>query len=72
LTNTIHGFDFKNAGRRVELVSLYGGDKYTQLKPSDKGTYEFYNLYGKQHNIKWDDGSTLMLIEGKDVFKFIS
>ena len=66
--------DRSNEGRRVELVSC--DDPYTRLKPGDQGTYEFANITGEgrdrmvQHNIKWDSGSTLMLIEGHDSFKF--
>jgi len=58
--------DRTNAGRRVELI--HTDDPYTSLKPGSRGTYEF--RLGEQHSIKWDDGSSLMLIEGKDRFKF--
>jgi len=64
--------DKKNQGRRVELI--YTNDSYTKLKPGDKGTYQMCILQpdGRhQHCIKWDNGSTLILIEGIDLFKFI-
>jgi len=64
--------DKTNEGRRVELV--YTDDPYTKLKPGDKGTYQFklvQQLIENQHCIKWDSGSNLILLEGKDQFKFI-
>lgn len=62
-----------NEGKRVELIQT--DDPYTKLKPGDRGTYQFflkqqYPLQS-QHCIKWDNGSTLSLLEGKDSFKFI-
>ena len=66
------GIDKTNAGRRVQLV--YCNDPYTNLKCGDQGTYEYANRCGfeTQHSIKWDNGSTLMLLEGVDSFKFLS
>jgi len=61
-----------NNGRRVELV--HTDDKWTKLKPGDKGTYEYmiWQPSGKhQHSIKWDDGSNLMLVQGIDKFRFV-
>lgn len=65
------GFDKKDAGRRVELVSVR--DPYTWMKPGEKGTYVMLNILedGSQHIIDWDCGSNLMLIEGVDTFKFL-
>lgn len=61
-----------NAGRRVELV--YTNDPYTRLKPGDQGTYEWALLSEMmiQHSIKWDDGSSLMLLGGTDRFKWLT
>lgn len=66
-------FDKTNKGRKVELI--FTDDKYTRLKTGDKGTYQMCLVQpdGRhQHCIDWDSGSKLMLIEGKDRFKFIS
>jgi hypothetical protein len=61
-------FDEGNKGKRVKLT--YTNDPYTQLKSGDMGTYQGC-LDGRQHCIKWDSGSSLMLIEGTDSFEFI-
>ncbi len=65
--------DKSNEGKRVELI--YTDDPYTKLLPGDKGTYQFCiahkGMMENQHSIKWDDGSNMMLLEGKDRFKFI-
>jgi len=67
--------DESNKGRRVELVSC--DDPYTKLRPGDKGTYEYTMTTGDgrdrmiQHSIKWDSGSTLMMVGGHDSFKFL-
>jgi len=62
----------KDKGRRVELIST--NDQYTKLKPGDKGTYEFLikqsNPLENQHSIKWDSGSSLMMVRG-DSWKFV-
>ena len=61
-----------DAGRRVELI--YTDDPYTRLKPGDRGTYQFLltqTVIENQHCIKWDNGSSLTLLEGKDQFKFV-
>jgi len=59
--------DETDKGRRVELIHTVDG--YTKLKPGDKGTYQF--KLKDQHVIKWDEGSSLILLEGVDKFKFI-
>lgn len=64
--------DKRNRGRKVELV--YTSDSYTKLKAGSKGTYDLciQQPDGRhQHCINWDNGSTLMLLEGVDRFKFI-
>lgn len=63
--------DRTNSGKRVELI--HTSDDHTRLRSGAKGTYQFANIssMGIQHNIRWDDGSLLMLIEGEDNFKFV-
>lgn len=65
--------DKSNEGRRVELI--HTDDPYTKLRPGAKGTYQFCldqeGAMEDQHHIKWDSGSTLSLLQGKDRFKFI-
>jgi len=63
--------DKKNEGKRVELI--FTDDPWTKLVPGSKGTYRFANIQPgiTQHMIRWDDGSSLSLIEGVDQFKFI-
>ena len=64
--------DYKNKGRRVELIDT--NDPYTKLRTGDQGVYEFEitqsNPLENQHSIKWDSGSTLMMVRG-DRWKFI-
>lgn len=64
--------DETNKGRRVQLIDT--NDPYTKLKAGDKGTYEFElkqsNPLENQHSIKWDNGSSLMMVRG-DRWKFI-
>lgn len=63
----------EDKGRRVELIST--DDPYTNLKSGDKGTYLFCLTQPDgihQHVISWDNGSTLMLLQGIDSFKFIN
>jgi hypothetical protein len=63
--------DRTNQGKRVELVST--NDRYTRLRSGALGTYELaiVNSDMTQHCIRWDEGSSLMLIEGVDQFKFV-
>ena len=65
--------DKTNEGRRVELT--HTDDPYTKLRSGSQGTYEFCLVHEppmeNQHSIKWDDGSSMMLLEGKDRFKFL-
>ena len=66
-------FNEENTGKRVELI--HTNDLYTKLKPGDKGTYHILLVqnppFENQHLIKWDSGSSLILLEGVDKFKFI-
>ena len=65
--------DRTNEGRRVELI--YTSNPRTSLKPGDRGKYEWVYKYpssrGNQHFIRWDNGSGMILIDGKDSFKFV-
>ena len=63
--------DTSNKGRRVELIRC--NDPYTSLRAGSQGTYDMaiINVGLIQHAIKWDDGSSLMLIGSKDRFRFI-
>ena len=62
-------------GDRIKLIST--DNPYTRLKPGDSGvvwditTFEFSNEETKQIWIRWDDGGSLALIEGKDEWEVI-
>ena len=53
-------------GSRVELVSM--NDKYTRLKPGDRGTVEHVDDIGTVH-IQWDCGSSLGAVFSEDIIK---
>jgi uncharacterized protein DUF4314 len=55
-------------GKRIELDGM--GDKYTTLKPNDRGTVDFVDALGTIH-VSWDNGSHLGLIPGEDSFHII-
>jgi len=54
------------SGSRVELVSM--NDKYTRLKPGDRGTVEHVDDIGTV-GILWDCGSSLGAAYGEDIIK---
>jgi len=58
-------------GRRIQLI--HTDDEYTKLKSGDLGTvqYSFKNLNDMVVQIKWDSGSNLGLILGKDTFRIL-
>ena len=62
-------------GDRIKLIST--DNPYTRLKPGDSGvvwditTFESSNEETKQIWIRWDDGGSLALIEGKDEWEII-
>jgi len=62
-------------GKRIELV--YCDDPYTELKAGDKGTVEFilrqcdHGICEDQLFVNWDNGSSLMLLLGRDKFKIL-
>lgn len=56
------------AGTRIQLG--YMKDDYSHLTPGSEGTVEYVDDAGQIH-MNWDDGSTLALIPGEDVFTVI-
>jgi len=69
-------FDSSQKGKRVELVHC--NDPYTELKPGDKGTIQFKivqsdpSICENQLCVEWDNGSSLILLEGKDRWRILS
>ena len=63
--------DYSVKGKRIELV--HTDDPYTKLKKGDKGTCQFLfnNLGSLVLQVKWDSGSNLGLIFGKDDFNWL-
>nr|WP_294806915.1 DUF4314 domain-containing protein [uncultured Nitrososphaera sp.] len=63
-------------GDRVELV--FTNDPYTKLKAGDRGTVKSIDFLPESMGgepqiwIKWDSGSGLALIEGKDSYKVVN
>jgi uncharacterized protein DUF4314 len=61
-------------GKRIELI--HTDDPYTKLVPGDKGIVTLvdempFNDTPIQISVKWDSGSNLMMIWGKDQYKVI-
>ena len=58
-------------GRRIQLVQTV--DPYTNLKAGDKGTVTYVSkiLDDISIGVKWDTGSSMSLIYGKDDFKIL-
>ena len=56
------------SGKRIELVLTT--DKFTTLKPGDRGTVDFVDDLGTIH-ITWDNGSNLGLVPGEDQYKLL-
>lgn len=68
-------FDESLKGKRIELV--YTDDEYTNLKPGDQGTIEFVipsksEVIETQISVNWDNGSGLMLLQGRDKYKILN
>lgn len=57
------------AGTRIELVSME--DPYRSFPAGTKGTVALVDDMGTIH-MKWENGSTLGIIPGVDVFRKIS
>jgi len=55
-------------GTRIELIFM--DDQYSNLTTGDKGTVDYVDDAGQIH-MKWDNGSSLALILGEDMFKKI-
>ena len=55
-------------GKRIELVLTT--DKYTTLKPGDRGSVDFVDDLGTIH-VTWDNGSNLGLVPGEDQYKLL-
>jgi hypothetical protein len=64
-------FDYSLKCKRIKLI--HTDDPYTLLKPNDMGTilYSFDNLDNRCIAIKWDSGSNLSMIEGKDQYEIV-
>jgi hypothetical protein len=61
-------------GKRIELI--HTDDPYTKLIPGDRGTVTFvsetpFSDTPIQISVKWDSGSNLMMLWGKDQYKVI-
>jgi hypothetical protein len=60
-------------GRRIELI--HTTDPYTKLEKGDMGTIKWERLdelWGDDViSVRWDSGSNLSLIRGKDSFKIL-
>ncbi len=63
------------AGKRVELLSC--NDPYTELKTGSKVTIQFMlessnpSVCENQLCVKWDNGSSLMLLQGVDSWRIL-
>ena len=60
-------YDFSQSGKKIELLET--DDKFTDLKAGDKGIIELIHKHSSIQNqiwVRWDNGSDLMLLEGKD------
>lgn len=55
-------------GTRLELIST--NDPYTKLPSGTKGTVAYIDDIGTLH-MNWENGSTLGMIVGEDLFKKI-
>lgn len=65
----IKSMNDKMKGKRVELIFM--DDKYTNLKPGDKGTISSIDDLGDIH-VEWDNGSTLALVPEVDKWKILN
>jgi len=55
-------------GQRIRLV--YTSDEYTRLRPGALGTVVLEDSLGTVH-VKWDEGSSLGLVPGEDVWEVV-
>ena len=62
-------------GRRIRLI--FTDDRYTKLRSGDEGTITDVTTLPKEMGgnrqiwAKWDNGSSLAMIEGKDQFEIL-
>lgn len=56
------------SGTRIELIEMK--DPYSPVPAGTKGAVSFVDDSGSIH-MKWDNGSTLALIPGEDLFRKI-
>ena len=54
-------------GKRVTLLRT--SDAYTELKAGDEGVVDYIDDMGTLF-VKWDNGSSLGLIEGEDLWQY--
>lgn len=75
MTSELSEQDKALIGKRVKLI--YTDNPYTHLKRGDMGTITYISylpdsMGGEQQlSIKWDTGSTLALITGRDQYEVI-
>lgn len=55
-------------GKRVRLIRC--SDPYTKLTTGDEGVVDYIDDMGTIH-VKWDNGSSLGLIQGEDTWTYI-
>ncbi len=64
-------YDFSKSGQRIEL--LHTDDEFTDLKCGSRGIIELIHKHESEFMpnqiwVRWDNCSTLMLLEGKDQY----
>jgi hypothetical protein len=68
-------------GKNARIRLLHTDDPYTRLRPGDEGTIDDitdvtevaglpFKTTLRQIWVKWDSGSSLALLEGKDAFEY--
>jgi len=65
-------YDFSKTGQMIELI--HTDDPYTHLTKGDIGVIELVKHHVSMENqvwVKWNEGSNLMLLEGKDQYREI-
>jgi hypothetical protein len=69
--NSYDLFDYQLKGRRVRLI--HTDDPWTKLEEGDLGTveYVFINLGEMVMSVKWDSGSNLSIILGRDSYELL-
>ena len=65
-------YDFSLSGKRIRLI--YTDDRYTELKPHDEGIIEVIHRHKGSEDqmwVQWDNGSSLMMLVGKDQYEVL-